>query len=62
MEAVSSTAAISQAKFETELSVRTFKLALDSQASAAKQLIDTIPKASSYNNPPNLGQSIDTRA
>jgi hypothetical protein len=42
------------------VNITVLKKAIDSQAQAAAQLIEAVPKAT--NNPSNLGQSIDLRA
>lgn len=36
--------------------------ALDLQSQNAMQLIESLPQPGQYNNPPNLGQSVDVRA
>ena len=54
--------AISQADTGDAVAILTLKKSLATQASAALQLIQSVPQAPSANNPPHLGQSVDVSA
>jgi hypothetical protein len=51
---------MAQARTADAVGVAVFRKALDTAASSATELINSIPKPSS--NPPHLGQSIDVSA
>lgn len=54
--------AISQANTGDAVAILTLKKSLATQASAALQLIHSVPQAPSASNPPHLGQSVDVSA
>lgn len=55
--------AVQQLPAHDAIGMKVLKTAMDTEANAAKQLIDGLPKPSTNaSNPPNLGQQVDTTA
>ena len=52
--------ALSSAQTGDAVGTAVLKKALDLQAQSAAQLLDALPKPAQYNNPPNMGRSVDT--
>lgn len=52
---------MSQARTADAIDTTVLRKALDIASSSAQQLIESVPKPA-YNNPPNLGQNVDTQA
>lgn len=53
---------LASAQTGTAANIAVLKKALDIQAQNAMQLLEALPQAAPANNPPNLGQGVDTFA
>jgi hypothetical protein len=60
--ASSVSAALAGAQTGSAVGTAVLKKALDLQAQNAMQMLESVPKPAQYNNPPNVGQSVDTFA
>lgn len=53
---------LSNVETANAIQVAVLKKAMDAQAQGAMALIQALPQAGAYNNPPNLGNSVDVFA
>ena len=53
---------LSNVETANAIQVAVLKKAMDAQAQGAMALIQALPQAGTYNNPPNLGNSVDVFA
>lgn len=60
--ASSVSAAVASAQTGSAVGTAVLKKALDLQAQNAMQMLESVPQPVQYNNPPNLGKSVNTFA
>ncbi len=57
-----SAAATAAGQTDTTVGIAVLRKVLDIETQNALQLLEALPAPVPYNNPPNLGQNVDTRA
>lgn len=58
----SASSALASSKTGDAVGISVLKKALDIETQNAAQLLEALPQPQQYNNPPNVGQAVDTFA